>query len=635
MLNVFRENLRHLKWVLWVVAFSMVLYLGAFFIDDPGAPADSPDAWAVKVGDHTVSTQAFLEEARRRDEFYRRLLGAQYDQMRGSLRLGSQVAESLVDRQIMLVEAKSLGLAAGADELSRRILEDPNFKDASGNFIGRERYVELLNTNWNGGVAAYEAALMDEIAIQKWVDLVTEPAQVGEPELEKAYRDRNERAAFDYLFFSLGDQKVSTDVSDAEARAYWAANPDRFRSAEGRKVKLLVVDRQAQASKATVTDADVRKYYDDNLSQFSRPEQRRASHILFRVEAGAAPEDRRSIRDLAESVLKRAQGGEDFAALARAMSQDQGSAPNGGDLGWFGRGDMVPAFDQAAFSTPPGQLAPVVETEFGYHVIKVAEQRDAGATPFEEVQAGIRRQVELRKQQEVVESEAKRLHAAISGLAQLDEVAAKEGLKVEERVIARDETARELGPSPEFTNGVFSTAPGSVAAPAAIARGMAIAGIVDVIPAAVRPYEQVSAQAKTEALAERQRQSALLAARRAASDLDAAARSAKLEVKKSGDVSPGFALPGPGRSPELETAIFAPSTAVGATGAVATPGGAVAYRVTRHDAFDRARFESQKSALRTELLQQRRQVLLDGVLTSLRRRYDVRINDPIVQRANG
>lgn len=635
MLNVFRENLRHLKWVLWLVAISMVAYLGAYFIGDRGAPADSPEAWAVKVGEHTVSTQEFLDEARRRDDFYRRLLGAQYDQMKGSLRLGSQVAESLVDRQIMLVEAKALGLTAGKEELSKRILEDPSFKDASGSFIGRDRYVELLNANWNGGVAGYEAALTEELTIQKWIDLVTEPAQVGDPELEKAYRDRNERAAFDYLFFALADQKVATDVSDADARAYWAAHPDRFRRGEGRKVKLLVVDRQAQASKATVTDADVRKYYDDNLSQFSRPEQRRASHVLFRVEPNAKPEDRRSVRDLAESVLKRAQAGEDFAALARAMSQDAGSAANGGDLGWFGRGEMVPAFDQAAFATPPGQFAPVVETEFGYHVLKVVDQRAAGSTPFEEVQAGLRRQVELRKQQEVVEAEAKRLHAAVSNLAQLDEVAAKEGLKVEERVIVRDEPVRDLGPSPEFVNGIFATAPGSVAAPAAIARGMAIAGIVDVVPAAVRPYDEVAGQAKSEALADRQRQAALLAARRAAGDLDAAARSAKLEVKKSGDVSPGFALPGPGRSPELEAALFAPATVVGATGAVATPGGAVAYRVTRHDSFDRTRFEGQKATLRTELLQQRRQVLLDGVLASLRRKYDVRINDPIVQRANG
>lgn len=635
MLNVFRDNLRHLKWVLWVVAFSMVLYLGAFFIDDPGAVPDSPEAWAVKVGDHTVSTQEFLDEARRRDDFYRRLLGGQYDQMRASLRLGSQVAESLVDRQIMLVEAKALGMTAGKDELSKRILEDPSFKDASGNFIGRDRYVELLNQNWNGGVAGYEAALRDEIAIQKWIDLVTEPAQVGDPELEKAYRDRNERAAFDYLFFPLAEQKVGTDVSDAEGRAYWTANPDRFRRAEGRKVKLLVVDRQAQASKATVTDADVRKYYDDNLSQFSRPEQRRASHVLFRVEPNAKPDDRRSVRDLAESVLKRAQAGEDFAALARAMSQDPGSASNGGDLGWFGRGDMVPAFDQAAFSTAPGQFAPVVETEFGYHVLKVVDQRAAGSTPFEEVQAGIRRQVELRRQQEVVEAEAKRLRDAISNLAQLDEVAAKEGLKVEEREIVRDEPTRDLGPSPEFVNAIFTTAPGSVSAPAAVARGMAIAGIVEVVPASVRPYDEVAGQAKAEALAERQRQAALLAARRAAADLDAAARASKLEVKKSGDVSPGFALPGPGRSAELEQALFAASTVVGSTGAVATPGGAVAYRVTRHDAFDRARFEGQKAALRTELLQQRRQVLLDGVLGSLRRKYDVRINDPVVQRANG
>lgn len=634
MLNVFRDNLRHLKWVLWIVAASMVMYLGAFFSCERGSVGEGSDNWAVKVGGHTVSAKEFFDEAQRQDDYYRRLLGPQYDRMRASLRLGSQAAQSIVDRRIMLSEAKAVGFTAGKEEVSRRILEDPSFKDASGTFIGRDRYVEILNANFPGGVAAYEAALLEDIAVQKWVDLVTEPARVGDAEIEKAYRDRNERAAFDYVFFALADQKVSTEVSDGDARAFWSAHPDRFRRAEGRKIKLLVVDRQAQASKATVTDAEVRQFFDANAAQYARPEQRRASHVLFRLDPGVKPDDRRSVRDLAESVLKRAQAGEDFAALARAMSQDPGSAVNGGDLGWFGRGDMVGAFDQAAFSTPPGQFAPVVETEFGFHVLKVTDQRAAGSVPFEEVQASIRRQLEARKQQEVVESEAKRLRDAAADPAQLDAVAAKEGLKVEERLITRDDPARDLGPSPEFVNGIFSTAPGSVTAPAAVARGMAIAAIVESVPSAVRPYEEVAAQAKSEALADRQRQSALAAARRAAGDLDAAARQAKVEVKKSGDVSPGFTLPGPGRSPELEAAVLGGGSVVGTTGAAVSPGGAVAFRVTRHDTFDRSRFESQKAALRAELLQQRRQALLEGLLGSLRLKYDVKINEEVVQRAN-
>lgn len=635
MLNVFRENLKHLKWVLWIVALSMVMYLGAYFVggDKGGTGAD----WVAKVEGRTISTQEFLEAARRQDEIYRKMLGQNYDQFRASLNLGTQVVQQLIDRQIMLAEARKAGIGASKEDLQSRILADPGLKDASGNFIGRESYVQAVNAGYPGGVAAFEAGLAQDITLMKWTDLVTQPAGVGDDELEREYRLHNEKAAFDYVFVPESDRKIDETVTDADARAFWAAHADDYRRGEGRKLRVIVVSRESMASKVAVTDEDVRKYYDDNASQFSRPEQRRASHILFRVDPKASEEDRKSVRALAESVLARAKKGEDFAGMARAMSQDKGSGQQGGDLGWFGAEDMVPEFGKAAFSTPVGELSPVVETQFGYHVLLVTDSRAAGEIPFDDVKGGIRRQLEVKKRQDAVAAEAAKVAQAVTNIDGMDAAAKAEGYAAVEKSVYRDDANGDLAPSPELLDKVFSTPVGKVAPPAPVASGMAIAGVLEELPASVRPFEEIQAKVRADVVADRRRTAALEAARKIATSgapLASGAKALGREVKSSGDVGPGFALPDTRRSPELETAIFSPQTVVGSRGAASVPGGAVAYAVTRHDAFDRPRFEASKDALRRELLDRRRRELLEGILRNLRRDYAVEVNDAVIQSVN-
>jgi peptidyl-prolyl cis-trans isomerase C len=147
------------------------------------------------------------------------------------------------------------------------------------------------------------------------------------------------------------------------------------------------------------TDAEIREFYDKNPSNFQQKEAVRASHILILVDEKADAAAKQKARATIDAVLKRAKAGEDFAALAREHSQD-GSAAQGGDLGFFGRGRMVPAFDQVAFSLKPGDISDVVTTQFGYHVIKVAEQRAPTTVPFEQVSERIRKFLTEQKKQQ-------------------------------------------------------------------------------------------------------------------------------------------------------------------------------------------------------------------------------------------
>ena len=212
---------------------------------------------------------------------------------------------------------------------------------------------------------------------------MTASARISDAEIEQAWRSRNVRAAADYVFVPAspvtGDQNV-----DASTLAEWhASHQDQYRRPEVRKVRLVVVERQAQVANAKISDADVKSDYDAHASEFTRPEQRRMRHILFKFPADASEADKASVRDKAAAVLARAQKGEDFAVLARTMSQDTASAAQGGEQGWFGRGSMV-----SRSKTPPSRPPRAVRADHRGELRRPHYSGRGGSrggtTPFEE-----------------------------------------------------------------------------------------------------------------------------------------------------------------------------------------------------------------------------------------------------------
>lgn len=135
--------------------------------------------------------------------------------------------------------------------------------------------------------------------------------------------------------------------------------------------------------KATVTDAEAKKFYDENPDKFKNPESVRASHILVGIKEDASAADKAKAKEKAEALLKRVKAGEDFAEVAKKESTCP-SAAQGGDLGYFSKGQMVPEFEKAAFDLKPGEVSGIVETKFGYHIIKLVEKKPAGTVTFEE-----------------------------------------------------------------------------------------------------------------------------------------------------------------------------------------------------------------------------------------------------------
>ena len=154
-----------------------------------------------------------------------------------------------------------------------------------------------------------------------------------------------------------------------------------------------VIETEVNA-KVAVQDPEVKGFYDQNLEKFKQGDTVHAAHILIGLTQGATPEQKAEAKTKAATVLKTIKAGGEFATLARANSSDPGSAPNGGDLGFFPKGQMTPAFEEAAFKLKPGTVSPLVETPFGFHIIKVIERRPPRTAPFDEVSAKIKEYLE-------------------------------------------------------------------------------------------------------------------------------------------------------------------------------------------------------------------------------------------------
>lgn len=154
----------------------------------------------------------------------------------------------------------------------------------------------------------------------------------------------------------------------------------------------------------SVTEQATREFYEQNKAQLQQPEQLHLRHILVRFQPNASPADKQQARQKADSLLARVQAGEDFAKLAQEHSDDPGSKANGGDLGWMGRGQTVPAFEKAAYAlTQPNELSPVVESPFGYHIIQFLERKAPAAVPYEQVKDRIALLLKQQQTQKQVE----------------------------------------------------------------------------------------------------------------------------------------------------------------------------------------------------------------------------------------
>lgn len=307
--------------------------------------------------------------------------------------------ERLVRERMLATVADKEGYATSDARLARSLGENPtiaSLRKPDGT-LDMDRYKQLVGAQ---GMTPemFEARVRADLSARQVTDGVA-ASGLAVPELAKlaldAFYDRRE---VQWLRIDAKAFESKVQVTDAQLEAYYRDNTAQFQSAEQAEVEYVVLDLESIKKGITLPEADVRTYYEQNASRFAGPEERRASHILITADKGAPSEVREKAKAAANALLAEARKTPDrFADLARKQSQDPGSAAQGGDLGYFARGAMVKPFEDAVFAMKPGEISPVVESDFGYHIIRLIDIRGAKKRSFDELRADI--EAELKTQQ--------------------------------------------------------------------------------------------------------------------------------------------------------------------------------------------------------------------------------------------
>ena len=263
---------------------------------------------------------------------------------------------------------------------------------------------------------------------------------------------------FDLKYFA-----AKTNPGDAELEAFYKdpVNAARFQLPESAQIQYLVLDIEALKKDVKFTDEDLQNYYKENASRYGVPEERRASHILIKVDRKASAEERAKAKAKAEDILAQVRKNPaDFAAQAKKNSQDEGSAANGGDLDFFSRGAMVKEFDAAVYAMKQGEISNLVETDFGYHIIQLTGVRGGEKKPFEavraEVEAEVRKQLAQKKYAEVAEQFGNLVYEQSDSL---QPAADKLKLQIQTATVLRQPQPGAAGPlaSAKLLDAVFGT----------------------------------------------------------------------------------------------------------------------------------------------------------------------------------
>src|SRR3954464_10996174 len=446
MLDRMRRHRDWLKWSLGLVCVAFVLFYIPDFLRGSGADAASGDSIA-RVAGHDITAGEFRRTYQAQLQAYRSAYGGQMsDQLLKQLGIEQQILQQMVDERAALAEAERVGIKVSDEEVRQRIFAMPAFQE-NGGFIGEARYQQLLRMQRPPLVASeFEDNIRHGLAVEKLRGSLTDWLSVNDADLEKETRRRNDKVKLAVVSFTADSFRTQVNASDTEVSSYFEAHKSDFKIPEKRKIRYLLIDVEALKAKTVVPAADIEREYNNNSEQYTTPEQVRASHILLKTEG----KDDAAVKAKAEALLKQARGGADFADLAKKNSEDEASAKNGGDLDYFGRGRMVPEFDQVVFAMKPGDISDVVKSQFGYHIIKLVDKKPATVRTLPEVRQQIVDQLSNEMAQALVADLGQTIAGEISSPADLDKAAQKHGLTVQESgFFARDEPILTLGAAPD------------------------------------------------------------------------------------------------------------------------------------------------------------------------------------------
>ncbi|NNL86426.1 MAG: hypothetical protein HKP27_12270 [Myxococcales bacterium] len=418
MLRAMRQGQR---WLLWLViigvggVFAFTFGVGGSFSPQAGASD------AVFVAGRSFKVNDFDRLRQNQVRAYREQYGDAVEQFVDSGRFEQMAADSLVRMGVLASEAERLGITVSDAEV-RDYLRNAL---GGGQALDRDAVTQFAQREY-GSLRRLQEQLRDELLSMKLSRVLRQSVSVSDAEVRNALRYAEQEISIAWVGFDQSKPPEGQEVSEEELSAFIEKNAAR-----------------------------IKESYEARIDSFDLPERVRASHILLTAPSG--DDERAAVRERIAAVRARIVGGEDFAAVAREVSEDPGSKERGGELGEFQRGTMVPAFDEVAFSIEPGVLSEPVESDFGFHLIRVDEKLPAKLVPLEEAQESIARGLaSFDRARELAESKSAELLEDVRAGKSLTDATRERGYTLERPgPIKRNGYIDGLGAAVELVEALF------------------------------------------------------------------------------------------------------------------------------------------------------------------------------------
>jgi peptidyl-prolyl cis-trans isomerase D len=430
-------------WIAWVIVILISIPFALWGINSYITP--DPNPAVAKVGDYKITVQEFQNAVQNESE----KLKSKVD----TVLIKQLVLEKMINNQAMINYLSGSGLTISKEQIDHTIRTDEIFQE-DGKF-SEELYNRFLPSAYSK--SQFRSSIATKLLLDQFSNGLVNASFVSDQEVKRVIQLVNQKRDLSYIIVKKDAFLDTVQVSDEEINNYYQNFQKEFENPEQVQLSYLEISRDEIANTIPVEDQEIQKYYDDNLNQYTQPQRRRASHILFTIPADADDTAKEKVKAEAQSVLDKVKAGDDFAELAKQHSKDPGSASNGGDLGFFSKGEMVPAFEETAYALKEGEISELVETPFGFHIIKLTAIQGGAVKPLAEVKNEIIKSMQFEKAGTPYFEQAENLQTmAFEQPDSLDGVANELNMKIKQSPLISRQGGEGIFANEKLLNAAFS-----------------------------------------------------------------------------------------------------------------------------------------------------------------------------------
>ncbi|MEJ2153974.1 MAG: SurA N-terminal domain-containing protein [Desulfobacteraceae bacterium] len=632
MLNLMRKHAG--SWMIKVVLFAIVV---VFVFWGVGSMRSRNETQVAEINGDVIPVEVYRQAYYRMLDNYRRIYGGQLDDnLLKILRPNEMALQRLIERILLLQEAKRLKIEVGDEELAQVIYDMPEFQ-VNGAF-DTQRYQQVLAQN-NLSDQGFRMDRSEALVLNKLRSVLLTGVVATEDEARDWYNWNNAKVSIAYALFSSA-RYSDLQPTDEQIQAFFNEHKDNYRTQPQVKATYVRFDADMERSEVKISDEAIAAYYESHPEAFKKEKRVKARHILFKVDQGADTALDETQKADAMKVYEMAKAGKDFAELARQYSQGP-TKDNGGDLGWFTRSRMVKPFADKAFSMAAGEISEPIRTDFGWHVIKVEQIEPATTQSLEQAAPGIRNQLTNEKAKALALEKAEALYESVFDGDDLLEAAKGQQAPVRQTdyFTAEGPKEKDILQGRKFAQIAFGLEKMAISEIQEFGDGYVILQMTDRKEAAIPEFEQVAERVRADTIKDQQQLNAKADAEAFLTELKEGGKFAevsakfKVQPKETPLFERNGAIPTIGNEQQINQAAFGLTMEKPlADKAFQGRQGWYAIRLKEREKPEASGFGKEKAAIIKRLTEQKQQSAYQTWLADLKSRSDIEVNRSLIEK---